>query len=150
MSESTETATQTGKSQMTRAIHVNLPVASLKSAMAFYEALGFENKAQWTDETAACMMCSEAIFVMLLTHDKWRSFTSRPIPPSNSSEVLLCLSCDSRDEVDKLNEIAAKNGGVADIIPQQDYGFMYIRSIADPDGHVWEMMWMNTAAMPSQ
>ena len=87
---------------------------------------------------------------MLLTHDKWRKFHKPPNPPSNSSEVLLCLSCDSRDEVDKLNEIAAKNGGVADIIPQQDYGFMYIRSIADPDGHVWEMMWMNTAAIPSQ
>jgi predicted lactoylglutathione lyase len=134
---------------MSKAIYVNLPVANLKPAMAFYEALGFEKNPQWTDETAACMVWSDAIYVMLLTHDKWRSFTSRPIPPSTSSEVLLCLSCDSRDAVDNLNVIAAINGGTADINPQQDYGFMYARSIADPDGHVWEMMWMDTSAMPT-
>ena len=135
---------------MSRTIYVNLPTTNLKSAMAFYEALGFEKNSQWTDDTAACMMWTEAIYVMLLTHDKWRSFTSRPIPSSTSSEVMLCLSCDSRDAVDKLNGIAAMNGGTADINPQQDFGFMYIRSIADPDGHVWEMMWMDTSAMPSQ
>jgi predicted lactoylglutathione lyase len=135
---------------MSKTIYVNLPITNLKSAMAFYEALGFEKNSQWTDDTAACMMWTEAIYVMLLTHDKWQSFTSRPIPPSTSSEVMLCLSCDSRNAVDKLNETAAMNGGSADVNPQQDYGFMYIRSIADPDGHVWEMMWMDTSAMPSR
>ena len=132
---------------MTRMIFVNLPVADLKASMAFYTALGFENNPQFTDETAACMVWSEAIHVMLLTHDKWRTFTDRPIPPSSSSEVMLALSFDSRDAVDAVNKAAADNGGTADINPVQDMGFMYNRNLADPDGHVWEMMWMDMAAM---
>ncbi|MGB2057621.1 VOC family protein [uncultured Alcanivorax sp.] len=132
---------------MTRMIFVNLPVADLKASMAFYTALGFENNPQFTDETAACMVWSEAIHVMLLTHDKWRTFTARPIPPSSSSEVMLALSFDSRDAVDAVNKAAADNGGTADINPVQDLGFMYNRNLADPDGHVWEMMWMDMAAM---
>lgn len=118
--------------------------------MAFYQALGFVNNPQFTDETAACMVWSEAIHVMLLTHDKWRTFTARPIPPTTSSEVMLCLSCDSRETVDKLNEVAASCGGTADMNPKQDLGFMYNRNLADPDGHVWEMMWMDMSAMPGQ
>lgn len=132
---------------MTRMIFVNLPVADLKASMAFYTALGFENNPQFTDEIAACMVWSEAIHVMLLTHDKWRTFTDRPIPPSSSSEVMLALSFDSRDAVDAVNKAAADNGGTADINPVQDLGFMYNRNLADPDGHVWEMMWMDMAAM---
>ena len=132
---------------MTRMIFVNLPVADLKASMAFYTALGFENNPQFTDETAACMVWSEAIHVMLLTHDKWRTFTDRPIPPSSSSEVMLALSFDSRDAVDAVNKAAADNGGTADINPVQDLGFMYNRNLADPDGHVWEMVWMDMAAM---
>jgi len=128
-------------------IFVNLPVADLAVAMNFYSALGFENNPQFTDETAACMVWSEAIHVMLLTHDKWRTFTDRPIPPSSSSEVMLALSFDSRDAVDAVNTAAAENGGTADINPVQDLGFMYNRNLADPDGHVWEMMWMDMAAM---
>ncbi|MBQ24705.1 VOC family protein [Alcanivorax sp.] len=132
---------------MTRMIFVNLPVADLAVAMNFYSALGFENNPQFTDETAACMVWSETIHVMLLTHDKWRTFTDRPIPPSSSSEVMLALSFDSRDAVDAVNTAAAENGGTADINPVQDLGFMYNRNLADPDGHVWEMMWMDMAAM---
>lgn len=132
---------------MTRMIFVNLPVTDLQASMAFYSALGFENNPQFTDETAACMVWSEAIHVMLLTHDKWRTFTDRPIPPSSSSEVMLALSFDSRDAVDAVNMAAADNGGTADINPIQDLGFMYNRNLADPDGHVWEMMWMDMAAM---
>ena len=132
---------------MTRMIFVNLPVADLTVAMNFYSALGFENNPQFTDETAACMVWSEAIHVMLLTHDKWRTFTDRPIPPSSSSEVMLALSFDSRDAVDAVNAAAAEHGGTADINPVQDLGFMYNRNLADPDGHVWEMMWMDMAAM---
>lgn len=132
---------------MTRMIFVNLPVADSTVAMNFYSALGFENNPQFTDETAACMVWSEAIHVMLLTHDKWRTFTDRPIPPSSSSEVMLALSFDSRDAVDAVNAAAAENGGTADINPVQDLGFMYNRNLADPDGHVWEMMWMDMAAM---
>jgi predicted lactoylglutathione lyase len=136
-----------GDSTMTRMIFVNLPVADLTVAMNFYSALGFENNPQFTDETAACMVWSEAIHVMLLTHDKWRTFTDRPIPPSSSSEVMLALSFDSRDAVDAVNAAAAENGGTVDINPVQDLGFMYNRNLADPDGHVWEMMWMDMAAM---
>jgi len=132
---------------MSKMIFVNLPVADLKASMAFYDALGFENNPQFTDETAACMVWSEAIHVMLLTHDKWRTFTNRPIPPADSSEVMLALSCENREAVDKMNEVAAKHGGTADINPKQDLGFMYNRNLADLDGHVWEMMWMDPSAM---
>jgi uncharacterized protein len=130
---------------MTRMIFVNLPVTDLKASMAFYKALGFENNPHFSDDTAACMVWSEAIYVMLLTHDKWRTFTSRPIPPATSSEVLLALSCDTREAVNAMNEAAAANGGQADINPVQDLGFMYNRNLADPDGHVWEAMWMDPA-----
>lgn len=133
---------------MSRMIFVNLPVADLKASMAFYTALGFENNPQFTDDTAACMVWSEAIHVMLLTHAKWRTFTNRPIPPATSSEVMLALSCDNREAVDVMNEAAAKNGGTADINPIQDLGFMYNRNLADPDGHVWEPMWMDMTAFP--
>ncbi len=134
---------------MARMIFVNLPVTNLEASMAFYKSLGFENNPHFTDETAACMVWSEAIHVMLLTHDKWRTFTNRPIPPANSSEVMLAISCASRDEVDAMNQAAAENGGTADINPVQDLGFMYNRNLADPDGHVWEAMWMDMNAMPS-
>ena len=135
---------------MTKMIFVNLPVADLARARAFYEAIGFTNNPQFTDDTAACMVWSEAINVMLLTHDKWRQFTSRPVPPATSSEVMLALSCDSRAAVDRMNEAAAAHGGKADINPKQDLGFMYNRSLADPDGHVWEPMWMDPAAISSR
>lgn len=94
------------------------------------------------------MVWSEAISVMLLTHAKWRTFTSRPIPPSSSSEVMLALSCESRAAVDAMNDAAQVNGGQADIHPIQDMGFVYNRSFTDPDGHVWEPMWMDPAAIP--
>ncbi len=133
---------------MTKMIFVNLPVVDLKKSMAFYDALGFTNNPQFTDETAACMVWSETINVMLLTHEKWRTFTDRPIPPSTSSEVLLAISCESRTAVDAMNDAAAAHGGTADINPMQDHGFMYNRNLADPDGHVWETMWMDMSAMP--
>lgn len=92
------------------------------------------------------MVWSESIYVMLLTHDKWRSFTSRPIPAQNSSEVMLALSCQSRAEVDTMLTRVQKAGGVIDVNPLQDHGFMYSRSLSDPDGHVWELFWMDTIA----
>ena len=133
---------------MTKMIFVNLPVKDLKASMAFYESIGFENNPHFTDDTAACMVWSEAINVMLHTHAKWRVFTSRPIAPATSSEVMIALSCDSREAVDAMNKAAAANGGTADINPVQDLGFMYNRSLADPDGHIWEAMWMDPAAIP--
>lgn len=135
---------------MSRMIFVNLPVADLKASMAFYSALGFENNPQFTDDTAACMVWSEAIHVMLLTHDKWRTFTKRPIPPITSSEVMLAISLDNREAVDAMNAAAAANGGTADINPVQDLGFMYNRNLADLDGHVWEAFWMDMSAMPTE
>jgi len=135
---------------MSKMIFVNLPVKNLAKSMAFYQALGFNNNPHFTDETAACMVWSEAINVMLLTHDKWRTFTTRAIPPTASSEVMLALTFESRKAVDAINETAAKNGGTADINPLQDLGFMYNRALADPDGHVWEAFWMDPTAIPNQ
>jgi predicted lactoylglutathione lyase len=128
---------------MTRMIFVNLPVADLPRAKAFYAAIGFTNEPRFSDETAACMVLSDVIHVMLLTHAKWQSFTTRPICPPGSSEVSLCISCDSKEEVNRLVEIAGASGGIADVNPPEDHGFMLQRSIADPDGHVWEPMWMD-------
>ncbi|MET0587896.1 MAG: VOC family protein [Novosphingobium sp.] len=130
---------------MTRMIFVNFPVSDLKRAVKFYEAIGFHNEPRFSDETAAAMVLTDVIHVMVLTHEKWRSFTDRPLPPAGSSEVAICISCDSRDEVDRLHDAASANGGTADVNPKQDHGFMYSRSFADPDGHVWEPMWMDPA-----
>lgn len=133
---------------MTRMIFVNLPVADLDASVAFYTALGFTNNPQFTDDTAACMVWSETIHVMLLTHAKWNTFTTRPIPPTTSSEVSLCLSLDSREAVDAMNAAAAANGGIGDVNPVQDFGFMYGRDMTDLDGHVWGAMWMDMSAVP--
>ncbi|MFC3101835.1 VOC family protein [Altererythrobacter lauratis] len=133
---------------MARLIFVNLPVANLPRAIAFYQAIGFVNQPAFTDETAACMAWTDTIFVMLLTHDKWRSFTDRPIAPPTASEVALAINLGSVAAVDHLVATGAANGGVADINPPQDMGFMYQRALADPDGHVWEPFWMDPAAIP--
>jgi predicted lactoylglutathione lyase len=130
---------------VTRMIFVNLPVRDLAGSKAFYETLGFRNEPRFTDDTAAAMQWSDTIVVMILTHEKWKTFTERPIPDANSSEVMLCLNFDSRDEVEAITEAAGRNGGRADINPPQDHGFMMSRSFADPDGHVWEAMWMDPA-----
>ena len=133
---------------MSRTIIISLPVADLKASVAFYTALGFVNNPQFTDDTAAYMVWSETINVMLLTHAKWRTFTTRPIPPITSSEVALNISCDSREAVDAMNNAAAKQGGTADINPVQDHGSMYGRDFMDLDGHIWGAMWMDMMAMP--
>ena len=134
---------------MPRTIIISLPVADLKASMAFYTALGFVNNPQFTDDSAAFMVWSETINVMLLTHEKWRTFTTRPIPPKTSSEVALNISCDSREHVDAMNRSASENAGTADINPVQDHGSMYGRDFTDPDGHIWGAMWMDTSAVPS-
>ncbi|WLI87388.1 lactoylglutathione lyase [Massilia sp. R2A-15] len=134
---------------MSRTITVSLPVSDLNASKAFYVALGFENNPQFTDGTAALMKWSESISVMLLTHARWSTFTTRPIPPSTSSEVALNVSCDSREQVDAMNKAAAEHGGTADINPVEEHGTMYGRDFADPDGHIWGAMWMDMSAMPS-
>lgn len=130
---------------MGRMIFVNLPVADLPRSIAFYQALGFANEPRFTDETAACMVLSDSIFVMILTHEKWKTFTDRPIPSTDSSEVALCISCDSREDVNGMTDAAAASGGTIDVNPPQDHGFMFSRSFTDLDGHVWEPMWMDPA-----
>lgn len=128
---------------MSRMIFANLPVTDLARSRTFYEALGFTNEPNFSDDTTACMVWSDTIFVMLLSHDRWRQFTTRPIPGTDSSEVMLALTCDSRTEVDTLNQAAGASGGASDINPMQDHGFMYGRDFIDPDGHVWGAVWMD-------
>lgn len=133
---------------MTKMIFVSLPVTDLGASIGFYKALGFEQNPQFSDDASACMVWSEAIHVMLLTHAKWQTFTERPLPPAGASQVMLSLSLDSRDAVDRMNEAAAKHGGQADANPVQDLGFMYGRDLADPDEHLWGALWMDPPAMP--
>lgn len=129
---------------MSRQIFINLPVADLSKSMAFFHALGFEHNPRFTDDTAACIVISETIFVMLLTHDKFRGFTSKSISDATkSTEVLLCLSCESRTEVENLVAKAIASGGSTYDEPK-DYGFMYQHSFADPDGHQWELVHMSS------
>jgi hypothetical protein len=136
---------------MPKMIFVNLPVTDLKRATAFYEAIGAVKNPQFSDETASCMVFSETIYAMLLTHDKFRQFTPKAIVDAKtSSEVLICLSADSRDDVDDVVGKAKASGGRADPAPKQDFGFMYGRSFEDPDGHIWEVMWMDVAAATTQ
>jgi uncharacterized protein len=132
---------------MSRLIFINFPVADLPRAKAFYEAIGARNEPRFTDDTAACMVLTDTIHVMLLTHDKFRQFTPKRIADAHeTSEVLVCISAESREAVDAMVEKAGPAGGRTDATPQQDHGFMYHRSFADPDGHIWEVMWMDMAA----
>ena len=132
---------------MPKLIFVNLPVTDLPRSVAFYEAVGATKNPQFSDDTAACMVFSDTIHAMLLTHDKFRTFTPREISdPKTTSQVLICLSADSRDDVDATVVRAEVAGGTADPTPTQDFGFMYGRSFDDPDGHIWEVMWMDVAA----
>lgn len=136
---------------MPQMIFINLPVTDLAKSKAFYEAVGAVNNPAFTDDTAACMVVEEgAIHVMLLTHEKWATFTSKAIPDAHSTaQVLLCVSADSREAVDGQVGKAVKAGGKADPTPTQDFGFMYGRSFEDPDGHIWEVMWMDPTAIPA-
>ena len=134
---------------MAKMIFVNLPVTDLPRSMAFYEAVGFTNNPQFTNDQAAAMMWSDEIVVMLLTHAFWKTFTDKAIPDARSvAQVLLCLSQDSRDAVDAIVDRAIKAGGRSEPTPNQDLGFMYGRSFEDPDGHIWENVFMDMAAVP--
>jgi predicted lactoylglutathione lyase len=128
-------------------IFVNLPVADLGKSGRFLESIGATNEPKFTDETAAMMRFSDAINVMLLTKEKFASFTPRQVADAGtSSEVLIALSADSREAVDATIAAAVTAGGTADPGPKQDYGVMYGRSVADPDGHIWEFVWMDQTA----
>ena len=133
---------------MPKMIFVNLPVRDLAASTAFYVALGGEVNAQFSGEQSTSLMFSDAIGVMLLTHDHYRQFTQRPIGDARrESQSLLALSVDRRDAVDATLTRAVAAGGRADPNPAQDLGFMLNRHVEDPDGNVWEIMWMDAAAL---
>jgi predicted lactoylglutathione lyase len=131
---------------MPRMIFVNLPVADLGRSVAFYKAIGGEQNPQFSDETAAMMVFSDTISVMLLTHHKFRQFTKKRIADSHETvQMLLALSCDDREGVDDITEKALAAGG-REARDKEDYGWMYGRAFEDPDGHTWEPMWMDVEA----
>jgi uncharacterized protein len=128
---------------MSTKIFVNLPVKDLKKSMDFFSKLGFTFNPQFTDDTAACMKITDEIFAMLLTHDKFKMFTTKEIADaSKTTEVLLCLALDSKEKVNEITDNALSAGGTEPRQPQ-DYGFMFGRSFTDPDGHIWEPIWMD-------
>ena len=132
---------------MPKMIFVNLPVKDLAAAIRFYKAIGCEQNLQFSDEKAAMMVWSETISFMLLTHEYFGTFTTKRIPDAQQTcQVLLCPSRDSREDVDAITEAAAAAGGKADVRPPIDMGFMYNRAFQDPDGHVFEPVWMDMAA----
>jgi hypothetical protein len=131
---------------MPRTIFVNLPVADLPRSIAFYKALGAEQNPAFSDDTAAMMSFSDTINVMLLTHEKFAHFSSKPIADARTSnEVLLALGLDSRAEVDAMVEKALAAGS-REPSPVDEHGWMYGRSFEDPDGHGWGPFWMDAAA----
>jgi uncharacterized protein len=131
-------------------IFVNLPVRDLAASMAFFKKLGFAFEPRFTDQTAACMVISENIFAMLLTHEKFKEFTSKEIADAGRvTEVLTCLALDSRAEVDRMSGAALQAGGTQARAPV-DHGFMYERSFEDLDGHIWELIWLDLSALPAE
>lgn len=133
---------------MSKMIFVNLPVRNLAASTAFYLALGGTLNPKFSGEKSSSIMFSDAIGVMLLTYDHYRQFTQRPIGDAGrESQALFAISADSRRAVDATLERAAAAGGRADPNPPQDHGFMYGRSVEDPDGYVWEVMWMDAEGM---
>ncbi|PYB71460.1 VOC family protein [Rhizobium wuzhouense] len=134
---------------MSKMIFVNLPVTDLGASTRFYEALGATRNPHFSNENAACMMLTDTIGVMILTHDYYRNFTQRPIADAKAtSQMLLAVTVGERAEVDRVLEAASAKGGRADPNPAQDHGSMFSRSVEDPDGHVWEIFWMDPAAVP--
>lgn len=135
---------------MATQVFINLPVSDLKKSMAFYEAIGFTNNPQFTDDTAACMVLTDTIFVMLLTHDKFKQFISKSIINAKQSVgVINALSKDSKEEVNAFVEKAVKAGGL-EYAEAKDYGFMQQRSVEDLDGHNWEVFYMDMSKFPKQ
>ena len=136
---------------MPRQIFVNLPIKNMERSQAFFRALGFDFNPQFTNEQGACMVVEEgSIHVMLLVESFFQTFTKKPIADATrTTEVLNCLSCESREEVDALVKKALAAGGTAPN-PPQDHGFMYAHGFTDLDGHIWELVWMDPNAAPPQ
>ena len=132
---------------MSRSLFLNLAVSDLDRSVEFFRALGFEFNPQFTDETATCMIVGEDAFVMLLTKTRFSDFTTKELAdPATQTEAITAVSADSREDVDKLADKALASGGSTANDPM-DLGFMYSRSFHDPDGHLWEIMWMDPSAV---
>lgn len=128
---------------MHKNIFVNLPVKDLEKTKKFWEDLGYTFNKQFTDETAASLILGENLYAMLLTHEKIKQFTKKEIVDAHAStEVLVALDLNSKEAVDQLFEKVLKAGG-KEARPTEDYGFMYGRSFEDPDGHIWEVFYMD-------
>lgn len=135
---------------MSKQIFINLAVKDLQKSMDFYAALGFTNNPQFSDESGKCMVWSENIFVMLLTHEKFSSFATKPIADTkNNVAGLFSLSLDNLDEVNKTMENGLKAGGI-EPSEMKDYGFMQQRTIEDFDGHTWEIFYMDMSKIPTE
>jgi len=133
---------------MSRQIYVNLPIKNMERTQSFFRSLGFSFNPQFTNEQGACMVIADGIYAMMLVEPFFRTFTKKPIADaSKSTEVLVCLSCESRAEVDELVRKALAAGGTAPNAPQ-DHGFMYGHGFEDLDGHVWELVYMDPDAAP--
>lgn len=133
-----------------RKLFLNIPVRDLSRSVAFFRKLGFAFNKQFTDESAACMVISEEASVMLLAQDRFKDFARKPIADATAqTQGLYCLSCTSRAEVDQLVKTALESGGSPAAEPM-DHGFMYGHSFYDPDGHHWEVMWMDQAFVVPQ
>ncbi len=135
---------------MGKQIFINLAVTNLQKSMDFYTALGFTNNPQFSDDSGKCMVWSESIFVMLLSHEKFSSFATKPIADTKSSVAgLFSLSLDSLDEVNNMVENGLKAGGI-EPSEMKDYGFMQQRTIEDFDGHTWEIFYMDITKFPTE
>ena len=133
---------------MTKQLFVNLAVLDVEKSMNWYQSIGFENNPQFSDETAKCMVWSEHIYVMLLSHEKFQSFTSKPIADTKSSIAgLFSLSLGSNEEVDSMMAAGLNAGGI-EPNEARDYGFMYQRTLEDFDGHTWEIFFMDMSQAP--
>ncbi|MBT2512097.1 VOC family protein [Arthrobacter sp. ISL-30] len=133
---------------MATQLFVNLPVKDLDKSVEFFTALGFSFNPDYTDENATCMILNDNAFVMLLVEKFFQTFTNKPVADARAStEVLMAISTDSRDEVDDMVRKALEAGGSPSNEPQ-DLGFMYSQSFQDLDGHQWEVLWMDESSVP--
>ena len=135
---------------MNRQIFINLAVKDLQQSMNFYTAMGFTNNPQFSDDTAKCMVWSESIYVMLLTHEKFSTFTAKPIADTKTNVAgLFSLSVANVEELNKIMESGMKSGGT-EPTEMRDYGFMQQRTLEDFDGHTWEIFFMDMSKIPTE
>ncbi|MFT4064564.1 VOC family protein [Paraburkholderia sp.] len=134
---------------MHKQIYVNLAVDNVARSKAFFTALGFSFEPRFSNERAVCLILGENIYAMLLVKDMFKTFTPKSLADAKAStEVLVCLSCESREEVDSLVAKALAAGGAVPRAPQ-DHGSMYVHGFEDPDGHIWELAYMDLNAQPA-